>query len=117
MARTTIPFEDGNGEVHALPATYQVCPDCRGEGASSLYLGAITQEDRERDWSPDEWDAYLRGEYDRTCDRCKGRRVVLVVDMASLKASNAELALEVARQARAEAETRAMERLERMSGA
>jgi len=86
MAQDTITFteylEDGSEKEHELPCKYEVCPTCRGKGKHSLHLGAITQEDRERDWDHESWEEYMRGGYDRTCDRCGGKRVVAVVDRA-----------------------------------
>lgn len=49
-----------------------ICPQCQGHGTSSAYLGAITAEDWAHDWSPEEQEAYIRGDYDRQCDRCCG---------------------------------------------
>jgi hypothetical protein len=52
-----------------------VCPQCRGRGTSSAYLGAFTQSqwaDEDDDWK----DAYMRGEFDQTCPECDGRNVV-----------------------------------------
>lgn len=49
-----------------------ICPTCSGDGAHSRALGAITEEDRERDWSHDEWEDYMNGGYDTTCDTCSG---------------------------------------------
>lgn len=49
-----------------------ICPTCMGEGNHSRDLGCITQEDRDRDWSPDEWEDYLEGAYDRVCGTCGG---------------------------------------------
>lgn len=48
-----------------------ICPSCQGEGASSSYLGAFTSED----WADqdDEFkEHYLRGGFDRACERCDG---------------------------------------------
>ncbi|MCD6056519.1 MAG: hypothetical protein K0Q89_49 [Thermomicrobiales bacterium] len=52
-----------------------VCPQCRGRGKSSAYLGAYTQSE----WAEqgeDFQDDYLAGHYDRTCDMCGGANVV-----------------------------------------
>lgn len=51
---------------------WMICPDCGGDGHHSKHLGAFTQEDVDRDWDPEPWQGYLRGEYDKTCDTCGG---------------------------------------------
>ena len=75
-ARTiSIYDEDGNRTERTLPMVWAICGCCEGEGKSSLYLGAITQSDREPGGSwedPDEFAEYMRGGYDRTCDECGG---------------------------------------------
>jgi hypothetical protein len=53
-------------------SSWMICPECRGDGKHSKHLGAITEEDRERDWDPDMWDDYLAGHYDQICDACRG---------------------------------------------
>lgn len=57
-----------------LPDTspWMICQECRGDGKHSKHLGAITEEDRERDWDPDEFERYVNGEYDKICDACRG---------------------------------------------
>lgn len=65
---------------HQLPGRYEICDNCEGTGGSSAYLGAITQEERERDWDPEEFETYMDGGYDRTCEDCKGTGKVVVVD-------------------------------------
>lgn len=60
------------GEAPPDRSPWMICQECHGEGKSSAYLGAITQEDRDRDWDPDAWDDYLSGAYDRICGVCKG---------------------------------------------
>lgn len=67
-----------------LPARYEVCWRCHGEGTHtnpSIDGNGITQSDRE------EWDVVLhevvislRGTYDVRCGECEGLRVVLVPD-------------------------------------
>ncbi len=84
-AVTTVEFLDHWNEeteryetVH-LPAKYEVCPDCKGEGKSSAYLGAFTRD--ELDEMGDEFiDDYRAGNFDRPCERCAGNRVIAVVD-------------------------------------
>lgn len=82
LREASADFDLSAGEAQALRehiegllpdrSPWIICPECRGEGKSSAYLGAITQEDRERDWDPDSWDDYMNGAYDRICDCCNG---------------------------------------------
>lgn len=65
---------------HELPGKYEICSACSGHGASSAYLGAITSEERERDWDPEEFEQYMEGAYDKTCEECNGSGKVVVVD-------------------------------------
>lgn len=64
--------DDQVEEDEPVPDTspWIICPTCRGNGKHSLALGAITQEDRERDWDPDSWQDYLDGAYDQPCADC-----------------------------------------------
>lgn len=93
-ARTiSIYDEDGNRTERTLPMVWAICGCCEGEGKSSLYLGAITQSDREPGGSwedPDEFAEYMRGGYDRTCDECGGSGKVQVVDRKKLTDAEAE---------------------------
>jgi DnaJ-class molecular chaperone len=68
---------------HQLPGKYEICSACSGHGASSAYLGAITSEERERDWDPEEFEDYMEGAYDKTCEECKGSGKVVEVDEES----------------------------------
>jgi hypothetical protein len=91
--------EDGDVELHELPAYWAICSTCNGDGKHSLHLGAITEEDRANDWSPDEFEDYCRGGYDRLCEDCDGKGKVLFVDPKTcpkdlLEAYDAHLELE-----------------------
>lgn len=80
-------LHETDGSERELPTVFAVCDDCQGKGQTSKYnIGAITAEERDRDWSHDEWDDYMAGAYDETCPTCKGRRVVAVVDRSRLDA-------------------------------
>ena len=85
--------EDGNETERTLPMVWAICGCCRGEGKSSLYLGAITQSDRQPggDWDdPEDFEEYMRGGYDRVCDECGGSGKVRVVDHEKLTDAEAE---------------------------
>lgn len=92
MRITTIYVETPEGdEERDLPTRWEICGCCNGNGTSSRYLGAITQSDREPggDWEdPDEFEAYMAGEYDRRCDECEGSGKVRVVDVEHLSAED-----------------------------
>lgn len=74
--------EDADRDVPAtLPLKYDVCPVCAGKGTyvnPSIDEHGITAEERDRDWSPEDWEGYMGGAYDVTCACCQGLRVVLV---------------------------------------
>ena len=71
---------DDEGEEVKLPMCWEICSQCQGDGNSSAYLGAITQEDWDRDWDYDEREDYFAGKYDRICDSCGGAGKVQVID-------------------------------------
>jgi len=77
---------DDDGDTTELPTVWDVCHNCGGDGSHSKHLGAITQEDRDRDWDDESFMHYLSGGYDMECEVCKGRRVVAVVDRSRLDA-------------------------------
>lgn len=78
--------DDGNELeplVIELPMKFEVCSRCAGKGTHvnpSVDGHGITQSERENEWSHDEWEGYLSGAYDVTCDDCRGQRVMPVVD-------------------------------------
>ena len=69
--------EDGEKITEKIPAIWSICDTCRGNGKHSRHLGAITESDREQHWSEDEFEGYMRGEYDMQCEVCKGTGKVL----------------------------------------
>ena len=73
----TRTHEDGSEEEVQLPAKWEICTTCEGEGKSSAYLGVIQPED----WDPEELEDYMRGVYDRRCEDCKGEGKTLEVDL------------------------------------
>lgn len=103
----------------ALPSRWVICSTCEGEGKHSQHLGAFTREDIERDWSHEEWDGYMRGDYDKMCETCAGRGMVRE-SYARTPAQERRLArLDAldAVEARAAAESRAEYEAERRMGA
>jgi hypothetical protein len=73
--------------IGPLPTHKIVCPQCDGKGTMvnrSIDGQGITQSDRE-DWADDDFmEGYWRGDYDVTCDECRGNNVVDAVDYESL---------------------------------
>lgn len=121
MSTTTIEWteytDDDDEIVHELPATFEVCPRCRGAGSHvnpAIDGHGITMDEWENEWSPDEQDTYLSGGYDVTCYECKGLRVVKVVDEA---ACDPQLLKAYHRHLREEAEYQRMCEMERRYGA
>lgn len=70
----------------ALPAKYEICERCRGEGHHSnpaIDGNGITASEF-AEWDPDEIEGYFRGDYDIRCEeRCDGGKA-LVVDESRL---------------------------------
>lgn len=82
---TTLEFtlytDDGGEETVVLPAAYEVCWNCRGNGTTvnpAIDGNGLSNEDFDAD--PDFRDDYFSGVYDVACSECKGLRVTLVVD-------------------------------------
>jgi hypothetical protein len=89
VAQTTITIDtidQGGHEIAlVLPAKFEVCPTCEGKGTHvnpSIDGHGLTAEDFADD--PDFEEAYFRGDYDVQCRRCKGERVVAVIDRPRL---------------------------------
>lgn len=90
MAKSFILYREDDTEVK-LPTRWCICGTCRGNGKESAYLGAITSMDREPGgaWEdPDDFEDYMRGGYDRTCQECQGSGKVLEVDTDLLSPSD-----------------------------
>jgi hypothetical protein len=96
----TIKFEmydeaEGTEIEVELPAKWDVCSRCDGEGKHvnpSIDSHGISREEFDED--PDFEEAYFRGDYDVRCEECKGRTTVLVVDEQACKAQGFEVELE-----------------------
>jgi len=114
----TWEYENDNGECYdvEIPAHWEICGTCRGEGKHSRALGAITMEDRDQYWSEDEWEGYMNGDYDSPCSDCKGTGKVQGVDWAAFKSQNPEVHDAYDRYLQDMADLVAMERAERRMG-
>ncbi len=87
--------DDGVTVELEIPARWEVCSTCNGAGSHvnpAIDGHGITQEERDRDWSPEEWEGYMRGAYDVTCYECDGRTTVLAADWQGLDKSDPALA-------------------------
>lgn len=74
-------FIDGEQVEVDLPAIRVVCPECDGTGKvlmDGLRGAVFTPEEMDED--PDFKESYFSGDYDVTCDYCKGKNVVDEVD-------------------------------------
>jgi RecJ-like exonuclease len=74
-------YTDRREVTLTFPGKFKVCPRCDGKGTHvnpSIDGNGISQEEFDRD--PDFEEAYFGGMYDVPCYRCKGLRVVAVVD-------------------------------------
>ena len=88
MAEITVTLRIWD-ETYQFPGHYAVCPRCEGTGkVTNPNIGAITSEEWDRNWCPDEQEAYVAGRYDVTCPTCKGKRVMPSIDPARFTAVN-----------------------------
>lgn len=69
---------------------WMICPTCHGNGSHSLRFGAISMEDFERDWDPDEREDYMAGRYDETCGTCRGTGKIREGELAAHYESRAD---------------------------
>lgn len=73
--------EPNNWEEDRVPARYEVCPNCQGEGKTvnpSIDAGGIPGYVFQND--PEFAENYFGGVYDVKCAECNGDRVVLVLN-------------------------------------
>jgi hypothetical protein len=103
----TLFTDDGERE---LPFKWKLCGHCDGHGKSSAYLGAFTREELE-DEGPEFIEDYFSGHYDRACDDCGGSGKIKVPDYTRISKSDRKA---YEQQEREIAETRAIERQERL---
>ena len=88
-----ITVYDGDDDVEIeLPSKWAVCPVCNGNGSHvnpAIDCDGISGAQFADD--PDFADSYFRGDYDVTCNRCQGKRVVAVPDFDALTARERQL--------------------------
>jgi len=107
-------------ETLEVPEKFAVCPRCEGKGTHTnpnIDGNGITSEEMHE--LGDEFrEDYLKGVYDVRCERCKGLRVITVVDYDRLDAETAQrVKASLEAQARAEWEIDAAMEAERRMGA
>jgi len=70
----TIEDDEGLEDIVEVPAQFVICSTCRGKGQHSLAVDGhgITASEWHHDWSFEEKQAYMAGDYDRRCDDCDG---------------------------------------------
>lgn len=76
--------QDGEEITVDLPAKFEVCTRCRGEGRHtnpSIDGNGITASEMD-EMGDDFREDYMRGVYDIACTTCKGARVVAVLDLS-----------------------------------
>lgn len=73
-----------------VPAHWEICSACRGEGMSSAYLGAYTREEFDQEFDYEEQERYFAGEYDRPCEVCEGSGKILEIDYDNLSPEQKE---------------------------
>lgn len=107
MSKTPILYTD-EGEKK-LPTKWEICPECRGAGKSSAYLGSYTQSEMD-EWGPEFFEEYMSGDYDRKCEVCNGTGKIQVVDEELLSEEDQKAYAEQLREERSEWQEREMER-------
>lgn len=96
---------------HQLPAVWEICGGCDGEGKSSAHLGCFTASEFEEAFdSPNDQDAYFNGAYDRQCTTCGGSGKIKIIDRDRM---NPEILEEYDREQKAIAEVEAESASER----
>lgn len=70
--------EEGDEIQHVLPGKYEICPRCEGAGKHDhpAFANGFTGEELRDD--PDFAEEYRIGRYDVPCEKCHGKRVIVV---------------------------------------
>ena len=128
MTTIDVKYENDKGEevTLTLPARFEVCDDCCGEGyvlCDGMRGHAYSQEEFEEAFDDDEdREAYFTrgGKYDQVCPTCAGKNVVPVIDEenipAKLKAQYEQYEKQAEEAAQYEAEYQAECAMERRFG-
>lgn len=104
-----------DGEDVELPAMWEVCSRCDGEGHHSNPAidghGITMEEWLGPDWDDESRERYMSGGYDIPCTECKGERLVLVVDYSKLTPEEEEAVIKHQSDMAADARQREAEQL------
>lgn len=86
--RTTFEWteetDEGDCIVHEIPARWEICSRCEGDGTHvnpNVDGHGITAEEWDRDWDDESREGYFRGDYDVPCHDCGGSGKVKVPDL------------------------------------
>lgn len=123
----TKTWENDEGEeiTTTFPSKNEVCPECEGTGfvlAGGLRGAAFSAEEFCEAFEPEEREEYFRrgGIYDTTCDVCRGKNVIPVIDEEHLTEEQKKLFAEYTEwqneNDRYESESRAERDAERRAG-
>lgn len=116
----TITVIDENTDAsvsHALPAVWEICYNCDGNGTVDhpAFSNGISQEDFDED--PEFREDYFAGRYDVRCPHCKGSGKMLAVNEDALNENQRKVFAvwhsQMAEKARYEREDAAIRRAER----
>jgi len=80
MVDLKVTYFDAEGDEATLPALYEVCESCQGKGTHVNRAIDGNGLDPELEEDLDFMEGYLSGVYDVSCEECRGKRVVAVVD-------------------------------------
>lgn len=86
--------EDGEMVTGDLPARYEVCWRCGGEGSHvnpNVDGHGITADEWANEWDEDQRETYMSGGYDVSCEECGGARVTLALDDEAIASGSEEL--------------------------
>jgi hypothetical protein len=109
LIKIRVAYDDGGNAIEAeVPGRFEVCPRCQGRGRHvnpAIESHGITQEDFDAD--PDFMKGYFSGRYDIDCERCDGKRVIAVADVAACTPAQQRLIIDAQRLDDEEARDRA----------
>jgi len=113
MSTHTLDFsytdEEGTEITEALPAIWEICDTCSGDGHHCQHLGAITESEFSQ-WDQDEVGSYFSGGYDKTCEECKGKGKVLAFNLDAISSEMQKLIFEAEEEDRRDRMERESER-------
>lgn len=75
----TITICDNDGNETAVPARWEVCARCQGNGIHDCWEGGMTGSEM-AEQGPEFAQDYADGMYSVRCNACDGKRVVAVLD-------------------------------------